>query len=380
MGNFGGWMLLSESKQVIVGMGFPEVISVILYEKFGKLAPLIAKWYKEYNATGTYYQGNANWWQLIMQGSLRPTSIYHHSYLYAATTDPDTYRKAAEEMEVRVPPEIDGHYLIDQRYKLLRLIKEEFLDESFFRFESLIKDISSGKLLDVATYKRLEFRQAQMKYERRNHFQETPPLKIYPNGFKWINVGTRSSLVGKQLSNCGSTGVMSLDKDRTMIVLFGPNNKAHVVVTYSPNDKKISGEEGAGSSEVKEQYHDYVLDLTDQLGASLDTVKSKSDSLAVKYMLGKKVQNLSALNMPSPYDNYFQFQMNGQPYYSNRYAMISAADAQRAQQMIDSGTIRLHYKHDNIVKTVLAHGNMEELRSAGIHYIPLWNFRDQTQQ
>ena len=41
--------LLSESKQEISNLGFPKIVIDLFWQKFGKNAFLISKWFKEYN-------------------------------------------------------------------------------------------------------------------------------------------------------------------------------------------------------------------------------------------------------------------------------------------------------------------------------------------
>ena len=55
--------LLAESKQSIVNLGFPEVIASILYEKYGKNAFVVSKWYKDYFTEDYEAMDNKTWWR-----------------------------------------------------------------------------------------------------------------------------------------------------------------------------------------------------------------------------------------------------------------------------------------------------------------------------
>jgi hypothetical protein len=102
-------------------------------------------------------------------------------------------------------------------------------------------------------------------------------------------------LVGGLMKNCGSAGLMSMDKDRTLLVLFDSKNKPHIIVTYSPNEKRIAQDQGIGSSEPKEKYHDYILDLANFLNVRYDVEKSKSPKLIAKYLISKVTNDFQEL-------------------------------------------------------------------------------------
>lgn len=57
--------ILFESKQMLMKLGYPEVIASLFYEKFGKKAPLLARWYKETNA---HNPEDENWWRNASHG------------------------------------------------------------------------------------------------------------------------------------------------------------------------------------------------------------------------------------------------------------------------------------------------------------------------
>jgi hypothetical protein len=176
------------------------------------------------------------------------------------------------------------------------------------------------------------------------------------------------------MKNCGSAGLMSLDEDRTMLTLFDNRNKAHVVVTYSPNEKRISGDEGIGGSAVKEKYHDYILDLVKFLGVRFDAQKTKSDHLKVKYLLYDFAQKLEKLPSGGIFDNYFKFSVNNQEYYTNGYLVVSDADIKRAEALMNRGEIKLKNDQGDIIKNVFNHLNRSILSSHGMVYTSIEEF------
>ena len=359
--------LLMESKQSIVNLRYPEIIARLLYEEFGKNAVLIAKWYRDSRYSRAIPD---NWWLNTAGDYRRVPSLYDLTQLYGAVDNPEKYNEIAAKIGLshRIEP---GEDVSEHKAALRKQIKAQFFDETFFTYP-LIQDIKSGKVRDVAQYKSLPFWDAQHKYDARNVFQERTPLKTYKNGFKWIDVGKRCSMVGTMMKNCGSAGLMSMDEDRTMIVLFGPENVAHVMVTYSPNEKRISGDVGVGSSEVKSKYHEYILDLTKILGARFDTAKSSSYPLRMKYLLQDKATGLRQIQTrPGAGDTYFTFNMNGTVYYANPYVMVSREDTQRALAAVKQGLVKPESKQRGMMATLFNYRNQPIFQHFGVKYIPL---------
>jgi len=330
--------LLSENKQEIVGLGTPKVIADILYEKFGNVSFQIAKWEKDYfhgEDTETFIKSNPNrsggswtWWTHSHTNSYKQGhSLTDFVLLYNSTTDRESYLKAykhvnGEEYDESDDP-IDEYVLKENRDFYRKRIESDYLDKGFFT-HSIIQDIMNKKLLDLSPYKNLSFDAAQDKYDKKNMFSLSDPLKIYSNGWKWINVGKKCNLLGKMMKNCGSAGVMSLDNDRTMIALFDKGNKPHAVVTYSPNQKRISGDQGLAGTEVKEKYGDYVLDLANFLGVTFDTEQTKSKLLKIKSILRDKFLSVEKI---SKEDDYYKIIFkNGKEYYSDSRSILSIDD------------------------------------------------------
>jgi hypothetical protein len=360
------------AKADITNLGYPEIVSRLFYEKFGNLAPLMAKWYKNHKAAGR--EDDPDWWRR-MWSARAGYSLPTLTYLYEHSGDLKTFLEACEHEDVQPMKGLTQETLQSQRDWLVNRLRDELFGERFFTHYSLITDIMSGKLKDIAPYKRLRFYDAQKKYEKRRYFQESEPIKVYENGFRWIDVGPRSEIIHEQMKNCGSSGVMSLDKDRTIIALFGPNGKPHVMVTYSPNEKRISGDECAGSTAVKPEYHQYVMDLADQLGAKFDVHKSKSPELAIKYRLRNVAQSIETLSTNKyGFDSYFRFVVNGRAFYTDGARVASEEEVNRAGQMIKSGELKSNYPPEEAFKDILNGNNRYKIEDAGIHVVPLREF------
>lgn len=319
---------LFESKQTLLNIGFPEVIASLFYEIFPKNTTLLAKWFREYS---TYNKENEkDWWRMRFSSFFKSRDtldLYGLVKLYeAGKKSQKDYNVVRQELGLWVDPDEieypDANVDPERLSELREAIKEKLLEDIFFN-STLIDDIMTGKLKDLKPYETLSFQEAKDKYDSLRIFDQRQVIKAYKNGWKWINAGAKCQLVGGLMRNCGSTGVMSSDPDRTMLTLFDGNNKPHVVVTYSPNEKRISGDEGVASSAVKDAYHKYVLDLADQLGAKFDTERTKSKILKIKAILRDKLKSIKQLGpKETTFPYYFVTLQNGDQYYSDGYKMI----------------------------------------------------------
>lgn len=312
--------ILFESKQMLMNLGYPEVIASLFYEKFGKKAPLLARWYKEVNA---HNPTDENWWRSASHG-LEKVNAAVLARLYDAAKQFAEGRISLEQYnEIRDRLDFSSfNESEDPKVELTRIrgyIVDEFFEELFFK-RPLIRDIVSGKLTDLAPYSRLAYKKASDKYEEKLLFSDRTPIKTYENGWKWIDAGDKCDLLGKKMKNCGSVSVMGTDPRRTMISLFDPNGTPHVVLTYSPTENRISGIEGQGSTEPKDEYLDYVVDLSRVLGAPIDAYNIKSTALKLKALLSpvkfERIQKPSTSGFA--HDAHFLLQLpNGKSYYTD---------------------------------------------------------------
>ena len=154
-----------------------------------------------------------------------------------------------------------------------------------------------------------------------------------------------------------------------MIALFDMQNKPHVVVTYSPNEKRISGDEGIASTGVKSQYHKYILDLSKTLDARFDTEKTKSTLLKMKYMLRNKATHLREFG--DLYNKRFSFKMQGKQFYSDGHVAVPKEDLERLKVAIKQGQIQLRNNGSDVIRGVFNHYNQSMLADFGVRYIPL---------
>lgn len=376
--NFKNWIrldLLVEAKQDIVNLGYPQVIADIFQSHFGNLAFLLAKWYKNYKYSTA--EPPANWWLMSTANFRETPSMWDLTYLYGATSSVEAYQAAIKKLELSSDDFID---LDEQRTALKSQIENKLLNSYFFK-EELIKGITSGQIKDLAPFKNLTYQDARHKVEKKNIFKEKKPLKVYSNGYKWIDVGKKCNWLGDQMKNCGSSGLMTMDSDGTILALFDSKNKPHVMLTYSPNEKRLSGDEGGASTAVKGKYHEYVIDIANFLGASFDIYKTRSPELKIKYLLQGVADNIEPLKGNDTYDTLYKFTISGKNYYTNNYVALSEDDINSVAPKIKSGEIVLKIQNSNMIRMVFNHMNQNELKyHGGLNYIPIEKFSKNNQE
>jgi hypothetical protein len=311
------------SKTVLAGLGFPLVIGSVFIQKFGNLAYMIAGWYKDYHFTSGG-SDQANWFKKANRSFFyneKKMDLVSYIEIYNTTSSSpeellDVLKKYGLRSDSAKLP--DEHEIQEYKQASLEQIEELFLKDIFFR-HYFIEEIIQGKIKNLQPYKGLKFHDAVAKLENKKLFQtEKNLVKQYENGWKWINIGEKCDLVGKEMKNCGSAGVMSSDPDRTLLTLFSPENIPKVIVTYSPNQKRISSAEGQGSSVAKEKYHDFILDLEDLLDAKYDFVKDpKSTVLNMKSMFKPYLEKIEVVAEFSYYMFLKLVLKDGRSFYTN---------------------------------------------------------------
>lgn len=320
----------------IIALGIPKVVAQLLSNRFGNKAFIISKWYKEYVTNGIQNAENG-WWRKRNRTFSGKIDLAGYVEIYNASTESpeallDTLKK------YKFVKEYDDTLPTKEKMKIYKEasfeeIKKETFNDTFFDHE-LIKKIMSNEITDLKPYKGLTFFAAQDKYDEKRLFGEDigQVVKQYSNGWKWINAGKKCELVGKQMKNCGSAGVLSYDPDRTIMTLFNPNNEAKVVVTYSPNDRKLSYAEGQAGSEPKDIYHDYILDLEDILGVKYDFFNGhRTPELSLK----SRFKSIAKVNLVIPpkdksdllRDQFFELTFNnGKKYITDSFVAYDFTD------------------------------------------------------
>ncbi len=329
------------SKQSYINLGYPPAVGQMFNELFGSNAAIVARWFKDNSLLGKESIASKDWFHKERNLSkMDDLSLYVTLYEALLTRNDEHYNKAREDLGLYVDPNepIDYDRLIPGMKKG---IEKSFLGTTFCGM-NIIKDILSGKLQDLKPYARKTFSQANRAYEDKLLFHNTGTvagvghmLKRYPDGTVWVNAGSKCRLVGDDMSNCGSTGLMSLDSNSTMYVLYDKKKIAHAIFTLSPQDgNRISGVQGKGSTELKPEYNQYVLDAVKELDGWLDLYGSGTlnHELTLRYRLG---DSLLALDKVGSSGNYTTYRMTVRlpggkdvTVYTNGYSVLPLTDIQ----------------------------------------------------
>ncbi len=336
---FNSWFLLSESVRQIENLGYPVEVAKIFQRKFDKNAYLLAKWLANYYA---FDPNDKNWWNNRI-GEEKPqssrTSINNALRVAKNATSDESARKALKDNGFWVD---DDKFYDDEALKELRdgfmdVAEKQLFKNIFFTYNPLVKGIMDGSI-DPQPYKKLNYAAAEKKYENKSLFKDKEPLIEYPDGYKWIDAGTRCTLLGDKMRNCGSVGVMSTDPAKKILALFDKQNEPHVMVTYSPTHKRISGEEGRASTKLKEKYDDYVLDLVNRLGAHYDYISAgRTGRIALKYLLGTDAKSLRRISGDDNTEGDYEFTKDGVKYYTNGNVILTQEQIDKAKELIAVG-------------------------------------------
>ena len=355
----------TSSKQSILNLGFPDMVAAMFLEMFGKNAFLLARWYKEYiigenlgnKDTGT------DWWKRAKSDWNKVFDPVAITQLYtAASVSLDAYYDERVKIGADRTKQALSNVTQPQVLEMLkRSLKETLFEtDSFFRAQ-LIVDIMSGKVANLQPYKSLSLADAEDKYDNKRVFRDAEPFKAYPNGWRWINVGKQCQLVGKQMRNCGSTGLMSADANKSMLVLFDNHDKSHVVATLSPTDGRISGFEGAASTQPKSEYDDYMIDLIKTLGLDFDYHNTKSKTLKLKVALAGKYKSVEQISAGGLEELFKVVSNSGVVYYTNSFDFVTEQELRHYMEtnpnspndLVGALTQVMHHTARGIVKAGL---------------------------
>lgn len=398
---------LAGSEINIVNLGYPKILAKIFDNRFGKNAFTLAKWLKEESGRPTdpdfvnYIGSGRGSFYGMADGALKTSiGLYDAAVQSAKQNDITVYDTYRAEHNFYVPK--GGSDIIDienGRQAAIRDIEKVLLEDIMFH-DSFGAAILNGEVTDLSQYKKLSFSEASKKFNDKKVFIDTPPMVTYPNGWRWIDVGKKCELIRTKMRNCGGVSAMSPDPDSTMIALFDNKNEPHALVTYSPNQQRISGEVGSGESILKDKYSDYVTDLAKHLEVPFDTTNVKSKMLKLKVELGDQIATIERIPTSSvSFGDLFEFTTSGDgaEYYTDSYNIISVVDFEKVRHFVETrlefipdgygativgSTDRLSISKSDLksVKDLLNvcfnYRNIDEIKShAGVRITPLREFK-----
>ena len=310
---FKEWLLLSESKQRFLNLGLPAVFYPIFQQLVGKYANIVGKWYKDYRDS--------------LGGVTYSDSMRYAIERHAALPNEEKYKEVLRKQGDKPKDNYDPIELEELKQGNEKEIKSKLLNDVFWS-RPFVQAILS-KEINPNDYKDFNYKDASEKYENKFVIHKTP-VKEYPNGMRWINVGRKCDLVGEKMGNCGSTGVMAGD---TLFVLFDENDDPLVITSYKTSDKEFSAVEGKNHQPVAAEYDKYVVDLLKTMGASLAYARNNIPRLSIKSFLGSDDIREVARNV-------FSFEKNGKNYYSDGLRIITPQHLEKVKKAIENGQFK----------------------------------------
>ncbi len=271
---------LADSQGNIVSLlGYPKEVADWFQHKFGKYSFLMAKWAKE-----LYSHGRGDFLENITPFGLRGGEDYPKLvFRQFSVKDLLKYRDLIFKLhQMQNMDEIKNLLIADGRRLGLEWDNEsdnfingainevfEFLSgdltpkiEPFFEWfmhQDIVKAVLLGTI-NLNEYKKLSLNEAVEKFNAKNldPSEGFPTVLNLEDGWRWIAVGPKCQWVGKEMKNCGSSGIYSeygqkggefqdLTKDRTILVLVDPGNSPHLMLVYSQEANWINAVEGKGS-------------------------------------------------------------------------------------------------------------------------------------
>jgi hypothetical protein len=166
--------LLTESKQSIINLGYPEIVAKLYFAKFGNKAYLLARWYKEYYSAGLSDKYKKDWfiYHSIDLGN-KHYSVRHLIMLYDKLSDPIEYVKLKNKLEISDSEEpMDSSQIQEEKEFIISELKEKLFDRSiFYIYYDLVKEVISGKIKNLSEYDHLNFYSAVEKYETKSYLE-----------------------------------------------------------------------------------------------------------------------------------------------------------------------------------------------------------------
>ena len=329
-------------------LGFPNSLEKAFEDIFGQdRATTYGKWFKEYEGGlrfgGRWFSGisrvkSGSGLNLLdcvdMLEAIRANDEEKFHQLLEIDEWSDNYdsRGAKERLKDRLKEEsmeAVKPYLEEQ-------LRNGLIDDAIFFTRDIVKDREKIKKQEFKQYSKMSFDDASGKYSKIKAFSESEEVMTFVDGHRWLNVGPKCQFVGREMKNCGSTGVMSSDRDKTMLILVDTKNKPRIVATLSPNEKRLSGVEGSAGTQPKEEYYDHIVELADFLDVKFDITRSDSFLLNLKYLFrGVKIK-IKQLKTDNEYRRIYKISLpDKRNIYSDTSLFILEDQARKADEILN---------------------------------------------
>jgi len=339
-------LLLSEGS-LSNNLGFPKSLEEAFEDIFGNRATTYGKWFKEYER-GLRFGGR--WFSGISRAQ-SPSGLNLLDCVdmleAIGANDKDKFDQLLEVDEwsdnyasrggkERLKERLEEESIQDVKPYLEEQLRNGLIDDTIFFTRDIVKDREKIKKQEFKQYSKMSFKDASAKYSEIKAFSESKEVMTFDDGHRWLNVGPRCQFVGNAMKNCGSTGVMSSDPDKTMLILVDPSNKPRIVATLSPNEKRLSGVEGSASTQPKEEYYDHIVELADFLDVKFDITRSDSFLLNLKYLFrGVKIK-IKQLKTSSEYRRIYKISLPDKiNIYADTSLFILEDQARKADEILN---------------------------------------------
>lgn len=343
-------LLLNEGS-LSSNLGFPKSLEKAFEDIFGQdRAITYGKWFREYE-TGLRYGGR--WFSGISRTQSRSglsllqcvdmleaiqakdEEKFHQLLKVDEWGDDSASIRGKERLKERLKEE-NIKSIEDVKPYLEEQLRNGLIGKTIFFTRDIVKDREKIKKQEFKQYSKMSFEDASAKYSKIKAFSESKEVMTFDDGHRWLNVGPKCQFVGREMKNCGSTGVMSLDRDKTMLILVDTKNKPRIVATLSPNEKRLSGVEGSASTQPKEEYYDYIIELADFLDVKFDITRSDSFLLNLKYLFrGVKIKD-NKLEANSEYESLYEIILpDKRKLYSDTSNFILEDQARKAGEFLN---------------------------------------------
>jgi hypothetical protein len=375
-------LLLSEGS-LSNNLGFPKSLEEAFEDIFGNRVTTYGKWFKEYQGKsrygGPWYSGISHYRSpsdldllecVRMLEAIRTGDEERFNQLIEV----DEWSDRGDSKWAKIGLKEKG--MQNAKPYLEKQLRDGLVDDAIFFTRDIVKDHEKIKKQEFKQYSKMSFKDASAKYSQIKAFSESKEIMTFDDGHRWLDVGPRCQFVGREMKNCGSTGVMSLDPDKTMLILVDSKNKPRIVATLSPNEKRLSGVEGSAGSYPKEEYYDHIVKLADFLDVKFDVTRSDSFLLNLKYLFrGVKIK-IKQLKTDNEYERLYEIILpNKKKLYSDTNYFILEDEARKAGEILNqkyfSKPVNFSTRLRNNIKKIL-HGRNRQLVGDEVKYYTIY--------
>ena len=364
-------------------LGFPKSLEEAFEDIFGNRVTTYGKWFKEYQVKsrygGPWYSGLSHYRSpsdLDLLECVRMLEAIQtgDEERFNQLIEVDEWSDRGDSKWAKIGLKEKG--MQNAKPYLEKQLRDGLVDDAIFFTRDIVKDREKIKKQEFKQYSKMSFKDASAKYSRIKAFSESKEVMTFDDGHRWLDVGPRCQFVGREMKNCGSTGVMSLDPDKTMLILVDSKNKPRIVVTLSPNEKRLSGAEGSAGSYPKEEYYDHIVELADFLDVKFDVTRSKSFLLNLKYLFrGVKIK-IKRLKTDNEYERLYEIILpNKKRLYSDTNYFILEDEARKAGEILNqkyfSKPVNFSTRLRNNIKKIL-HGRNRQLVGDEVKYYTIY--------